>query len=76
LPGAKLVRCDRDEVRLQPVEQADLLVQARALDRERDANRHELEQLDVVRVKVRPLRGADVQDADHFTAYEQRHAEH
>ena len=54
----------------------NLLVEARPFDRERDALRHQLEQLDVgVRESPRHER-ADVQHADHLTVDAQRHAEH
>ena len=46
---AQLVRRDRDEVQLQLVELPRLLVKPRTLDRERNALRDELQELDVVR---------------------------
>jgi hypothetical protein len=72
----QLVRGDGDEVQLQLVELDDLLVQARALDRERDPLGDELEQVDVVPGEDAPRQRPDVHDADHLVACDQRHAQH
>ena len=50
-------------------------MQTRPLDRQRDARRHELEQLDVVAREAAAAQRADVEHADHLIADEQRHAE-
>ena len=50
-------------------------MQTRPLDRQRDARRHELEQLDVVAPEASAAQGADVEHADHLIADKERHAE-
>ena len=73
---SQLVGGDRDEVRLQLVEMREPVVQPRPVDRDGHPVRDELQQLDVVARETPVRQRADVEDADHLVADQQRHAEH
>jgi uncharacterized protein YndB with AHSA1/START domain len=72
---SKLVRRDGDEAVSQLVEPQELIVEKRLLDRHRRALGRELEELHVVRFENAMAKAADVNYAQHATAYEERGAE-